>query len=323
MPSPKAMEVVFRPIGLIHTRFGEQNGTPIQAAMANDEQGSIEIFPEFQEGLSGLEQFSHLIVLYHLHQIKSWAVRVKPYLDEQEHGLFATRSPKRPNPIGISVVRLDRIAGGTLHFHGADMLDGTPVLDLKPYVPAFDHHPADRVGWIATATHRGKPLVVADSRFVEPPALSPKEGRIVAVCLSPKAGTAKQPVETGEFVAGLGFRDDGHAGTVRQISLLMSEDVDRFKAETGLVPRPGDFAENLQTAGFDLHGLQVGSRLRVGEAELEVTQIGKEASPHHYSFQGHRLLPTKGVFCRVRTGGQVKIGMAITRLTAPNETSPE
>lgn len=156
----------FHPVATIRTGFSAQAGTPVQGAMAAEERGIIQVLPEFAEGLTDIEGFSHLILLYAFDRVAGSALKVIPYLDTVEHGIFATRSPKRPNPIGLSVVRLLSRTGNTLEVAGVDMLDGTPVLDIKPYVPAFDHHQADRIGWFAgkLPTAPGE-VIRADNRF--------------------------------------------------------------------------------------------------------------------------------------------------------------
>ncbi|MEW6181075.1 MAG: tRNA (N6-threonylcarbamoyladenosine(37)-N6)-methyltransferase TrmO [Chloroflexota bacterium] len=136
-----------KPIGIIHTPFTRKEETPIQSSRSAAE-GRVLVFPEYSAGLEGIEGFSHLILLYLWHQAPAQvALRVKPFLGERETGLFATRYPCRPNPIGLSVVRLLERRGNELHIRGADMLDGSPLLDIKPYVPDFDVHPAERTGW--------------------------------------------------------------------------------------------------------------------------------------------------------------------------------
>ena len=133
-------------------------------------------------------------------------------------------------------------------------------------------------------------------------------GTIVSICTSEKIGTAKDAQTEGELIGGLGLAGDGHAGTDRQISLLMSESVDAFNEKFGLKAKPGDFAENLQTRGINFQEIPVGTKIIIGNGILEVTQIGKATLPHHYSYYGHRLLPSEGVFCRVVTGGRIKPG---------------
>jgi len=140
------MEII--PIGTIHTPFTDLVGMPIQPAFADGVSGTVDLFDEFQAGLKDLEGFSHIVLLYIFHRGEGYKLSVVPFLDTEPRGLFATRAPKRPNPTGLSVVRLDRIEGGTLHVSNVDMLDGTPLLDIKPYVPDFDSHAHVRTGWL-------------------------------------------------------------------------------------------------------------------------------------------------------------------------------
>ena len=141
-------ELTYRPIGVIRTPHKEPKGTPIQPTGAQGIEGTIELNPEYRPGLKDLEGFSHVILLYHFHRAEGYSLQVKPYMDKDTHGVFATRIPGRPNPIGLSVVRLLDIEGGTLRIQDVDILDGTPLLDIKPYVPAFDHRETDRIGWL-------------------------------------------------------------------------------------------------------------------------------------------------------------------------------
>ena len=140
-------EITFKPIGVVYSPFKEPKGMPIQAAVAQGIKGTIEINPEFAEGLKDLESFSHLILLYHLSLVKEHALLVKPFLDDNLHGVFATRSPSRPNAIGISTVRLTKIENNTLFIKDLDIVDGTPLLDIKPYVPQFDDRKPCKIGW--------------------------------------------------------------------------------------------------------------------------------------------------------------------------------
>ena len=139
------------PIGVVHSPFREPTGTPIQssAAAAVGVEARVEVFPCFREGLRDLEGFSHLILLYHMHRIQPAGLLVKPFLGNKSHGVFATRSPGRPNPIGFSVVRLLSVEDGELRITDVDILDQTPVLDIKPYVGEFDIRPVERIGWFA------------------------------------------------------------------------------------------------------------------------------------------------------------------------------
>ncbi len=154
----------FHPIGVIHTPFLRPAGTPIQAR-ATRERGTIGIFPRFAEGLTDLEGFSHIYLIYVLDQMVEPGLKVTPFLDGKEHGVFATRAPKRPNPIGLSIVHLLKVEGTHLEFEGADMLDGTPLLDIKPYVPDFDHFTPTRIGWYEQRLLGGAASRVADDRF--------------------------------------------------------------------------------------------------------------------------------------------------------------
>jgi tRNA-Thr(GGU) m(6)t(6)A37 methyltransferase TsaA len=113
--------------------------------------GTAVIQPEFTPGLQDLDGFSHIILLYHLHQVQAVSLTVTPFLDSQPRGVFATRAPRRPNPIGLSVVKLVRVDQNVLHLENVDILDGTPLLDIKPYVPEFDHQPEIHTGWLEKA----------------------------------------------------------------------------------------------------------------------------------------------------------------------------
>jgi tRNA-Thr(GGU) m(6)t(6)A37 methyltransferase TsaA len=145
------MEITYRAIGIIHSPFKDIEGMPIQSAGASHISGTIEIFPEFSEGLKDLGGFSHLILLYHFHQAQDSTLIVIPFMDTRPHGVFATRAPNRPNPIGLSIVKLVRIEQNFLYIENVDILDGTPLLDIKPYVPEFDQHHAGRIGWLEHA----------------------------------------------------------------------------------------------------------------------------------------------------------------------------
>jgi tRNA-Thr(GGU) m(6)t(6)A37 methyltransferase TsaA len=157
--------ITFRPIGLISTPFTTPEGTPIQPKAAEGVAGFIKIFPEFCQGLQDLEGFSHIFLLYHFHLVQGFSLLVKPFLDDKERGLFATRAPARPNPIGLSLVRLEKIEGDTLHVLDMDMLDGTPLLDIKPFVPEFDARDQARIGWLASNLEKLK-MARDDGRFL-------------------------------------------------------------------------------------------------------------------------------------------------------------
>ena len=158
--------IEFQLIGIIHTPFPEPKGMPIQPAGGTGVKATIEIFPEYRDGLSDLDGFSHIILLYHLHKSEGYKLRIVPFMDTVERGLFATRAPKRPNPIGLSVVQLNKIEDGILHIQNIDIVDGTPLLDIKPYVPEFDYHLGARTGWLEEARKRVSDHR-ADERFVQ------------------------------------------------------------------------------------------------------------------------------------------------------------
>ena len=152
------------PIGIVHSTFCEPEGTPIQAAAAIGSKAIIEVYDEYMEGLKDIDGFSHLILLYHFHQVKKARLIVKPFLDDHTHGIFATRSPARPNPIGFSVVRLKMVDENLLYVEDVDILDQTPVLDIKPYIGEFDHRITEKIGWFQKSIHKMH-AVKDDGRF--------------------------------------------------------------------------------------------------------------------------------------------------------------
>ncbi len=143
--------IELEPIGIIHSPFKELNGMPIQPAGAAGVKGTVEVFEEYRAGLKDLDGFSHIILVYHFHRSQGFNLQVVPFMDSEPRGLFATRAPRRPNPIGLSVVQLDKIEDGVLQIQNVDILDGTPLLDIKPYVPEFDAQVKVRTGWLETA----------------------------------------------------------------------------------------------------------------------------------------------------------------------------
>ena len=156
------------PIGTIHTPFTEVSGSPVQGAMARTAVGEVQVDPRYEAGLADLDGFSHVVLLFAFHVSEGYKLTVTPYLDPDPRGLFATRAPRRPNPIGMTVVRLLSIHGCTLQVLGVDMLDGTPLLDIKPYVPLFDAPEDVKCGWLDPHLEKlessDKPPV-ADDRF--------------------------------------------------------------------------------------------------------------------------------------------------------------
>ena len=148
------MEFSMKQIGVIHTPFKEKSETPIQFSRSTA-LGEVEVFPEYEEGLESIDELSHLILIYVFHEaLGNHELLVKPFLDDQLHGVFATRFYRRPNPIGFSVVRLIQRTKTRLQVEWVDMLDGTPLLDIKPYIPDFDVHTVDKLGWYAKRTYK-------------------------------------------------------------------------------------------------------------------------------------------------------------------------
>lgn len=140
-----------KPIGVIHTPFKKREGMPIQPAGGAGVKGTIEVFEELSDGLKDLDGFSHIILLFQFHLSEGFKLHVLPFMDTENRGVFATRAPRRPNPIGLSVVKLERIEGAILHIQNIDILDGTPLLDIKPYVPEFDGNEDIRTGRLEEA----------------------------------------------------------------------------------------------------------------------------------------------------------------------------
>lgn len=153
--------IPFVPIGVIRSEHHAAHETPIQPTYAKGCHGRAILLPQFAEGLRDLEGFSHLYLIVHLHRADPAQLVVKPFLQESERGVFSTRAPCRPNPIGLSIVELVSIDGLVLYLDGVDILDGTPLLDIKPYCAKFDCIPQTRNGWQdevdeATAQQRGR-----------------------------------------------------------------------------------------------------------------------------------------------------------------------
>ncbi len=143
--------IEFKPIGIIHSPFKDTKGMPIQPAGAKGIKGTVEIFPEYKDGLQDLDGFSHIMLIFNFHLSKSYKLKVMPYLEDKIRGVFATRAPHRPNQIGLSIVRLDKIEDNILYISNVDIIDGTPLLDIKPFVPEFDCFDIDentKVGWL-------------------------------------------------------------------------------------------------------------------------------------------------------------------------------
>lgn len=152
--------IIYQPIGVIRSPFKQPPGTPIQPEAGRGVEGKAELDPAYAEGLKDLDGFSYVILIYHFHRAGPFALQTKPFMDDQPRGVFAMRAPSRPNAIGLSVVRLVEIDGSSLRVRDVDIVDGTPLLDIKPYVPQFDV-PSDvragreaRIGWLAENVHK-------------------------------------------------------------------------------------------------------------------------------------------------------------------------
>ncbi len=142
--------IIYQPIGVIHTPYTSPQGMPIQPRGAQGSRGHIDLNKDFVEGLKDVDGFSHLILIYSFHLAIEWSALVKPFMDNQLHGVFATRAPNRPNPVGLSIVTLERIENNRLYISNVDMLDGTPLIDIKPFIPQFDWIEGDvRIGWFS------------------------------------------------------------------------------------------------------------------------------------------------------------------------------
>ena len=159
------MSLCITPIGIIHTPFEDLEGMPIQPSGAAAVKGTIVMDKAYEQGLTDLEGFSHIILLYHFHQSNGYQLMVKPFLDDQKRGLFSTRAPRRPNPIGLSIVRLVRREGHIVHIEGIDVVNGTPLIDIKPYVPGFDAKKVTSIGWLEKC-HENAAHLKSDARFV-------------------------------------------------------------------------------------------------------------------------------------------------------------
>lgn len=158
------MSIALQPIGIIFTPFRSKEGMPIQSRLAKGIKGRIELKEKFVPGLLDLDGFSHIFLVYYFHESNGFELQVKPFLDDNKHGVFATRAPKRPNAIGMSVVKLLHVDKNILEVENVDMLDGTPLLDIKPYIPQFDDHQVERWDWVEDKENRMKDIQ-SDDRF--------------------------------------------------------------------------------------------------------------------------------------------------------------
>jgi len=152
----KRKKIILKPIGLIRTPYKEPKGMPIQGKFKKGITGRAELFPEYQSGLKDIEGFSHVILIYYFNRSKKEELLSKPFLEEEKHGIFAIRSPHRPNHTGVSIVKLEKIGGNIVTFSEVDILDGTPLLDIKPYVSHFDSRENVKNGWLDKHFKKGK-----------------------------------------------------------------------------------------------------------------------------------------------------------------------
>jgi len=156
------MKIEYQPIGVIHSPFTELKDMPHQPSSAMGARGTVEVYPEFVSGLKDLDGFSHILLLCHFHRCRSYELQLIPRGESMRRGLFATRSPSRPNPIGVSVVRLVSIEDSVLYIQNLDILDGTPLLDIKPFIPAVPSENSICLGWLE-AIRDGQPEQVDHS----------------------------------------------------------------------------------------------------------------------------------------------------------------
>jgi len=159
------MEYTFKAIGTIRSPYHSKQGMPIQGVFEPEGEGVVEVFEPYVPGLQDLEGFSHLILIYVFHLSEGYELLCRPYMEEKLHGVFSTRAPRRPNPVGFSVVKLLRREGSILHISQVDVINGTPLLDIKPYVPRFDERPSAQVGWMEGTFRSGLFRKVSDDRF--------------------------------------------------------------------------------------------------------------------------------------------------------------
>lgn len=155
----------YNPIGVIHTAYDNLEGMPIQSHLAGSVPATVEVEEDFMPGLMDLDGFSHIILLYHLHRVKGYKLYVVPFMDDKPHGIFATRAPVRPNPIGLSIVRLTKVEGNLIFVEGADMLDKTPLLDIKPFFSWFDNQSGVVSGWLEGKEDKDFQTIRSDKRF--------------------------------------------------------------------------------------------------------------------------------------------------------------
>ena len=156
--------IIYRPIGVVHSPHNDVEGIPVQPAGARGVKGTVVLKPELAPGLKDLEGFSHIILIYHFHLSEGYSLELKPFLDDTVRGVFSTRAPRRPNSIGVSVAKLVKIENNILHLENVDVIDGTPLLDIKPYVSEFDCVENERSGWLTEKAKQAR-RSRSDDRF--------------------------------------------------------------------------------------------------------------------------------------------------------------
>lgn len=161
----QSKQITINSIGIIHTPFNTINNMPIQPLAAEGVKGYIELFPEYVKGITDLEKFSHITLLYHLHKINGYHLITKPFMDTEEHGIFATKSPKRPNAIGLSTVKLLGIENNIIHIEMVDMLNRSPLIDIKPFFAKFDNRENTKAGWLDNQKNIPIQKLRSDERF--------------------------------------------------------------------------------------------------------------------------------------------------------------
>jgi len=158
-------QITINPIGIIHTPFTSIKNMPIQPIAAEGIEGFIELLPDYASGLKDLEGFSYITLLYHFHKIIGFELVVIPFMDTEKHGIFSCKAPKRPNAIGISTVKLKSVENNIIHIEQVDMLDGTPLIDIKPFYPRYDNRENAKVGWLEKNKNLPLEKMRADERF--------------------------------------------------------------------------------------------------------------------------------------------------------------
>lgn len=141
-------QICYKAIGIIESPFDHAINMPVQSLVADDIRGKIVLDPKYLEGLKDIQLFSHVHVIYHFHLSRGYELIAKSILDNNEHGIFAIRAPRRPNPIGMSIVKIEKVVKNVIYFSGVDMVNGTPIIDIKPFIPAFDIPDDANSGWI-------------------------------------------------------------------------------------------------------------------------------------------------------------------------------